>query len=98
MTRAMVAIIGCTALGILSSCTTPPVQSEFQLPASVSSKERLDPINARIAQQYPSNQFLIGIGRAESETAATELARADLMKQIRMEVSVAWADLILERG
>jgi hypothetical protein len=98
MTRAIVAIICCTALGILSSCTTSPVQSEFQLPASVSSKERLDPISGRIAQQYPGNQFLIGIGQAESEKAATELARADLMKQIRMEVRVAWADLIRERG
>lgn len=98
MTRAIVAIIGCTALGILSSCTTPPVQSEIQLPSSVSSKERLDPISARIAQQYPGNQFLIGIGRAESETAATELARADLLKQMRAAVRVMWTDVLRERG
>ena len=98
MTRAIVAIICCTALGILSSCTTSPVQSEFQLPASVSSKERLDPISGRIAQQYPGNQFLIGIGQAESEKAATELARADLLKQIRAAIRVTWTDVLRERG
>ena len=98
MTRAIVAIISCTALGILSSCTTPPVQSELQLPSSLSSKERLDPISARIAQQYPGNQFLIGVGRAESETAATELARADLLKQTRVAVRVMWTDVLRERG
>jgi hypothetical protein len=52
----------------------------------------------RIAQQYPNNQFLIGIGRAELETAASELARADLLKQMRAAVRVMWTDVLRERG
>lgn len=98
MTRAIAAIIGCTALGILSSCTTSPVQPEFQPPSSLSSKERLEPISARVAQQYPGNQFLIGIGQGESEKAATELARADLLKQIRTAIRVTWTDVLRERS
>jgi len=98
MTRAMVGIIGCTALGILSSCTTPPSQTESPRPSSSSSAEPRDFIGVRIAQQYPGNQFLVGIGRAESETAATELARADLLKQTRVAVRVMWTDVLRERG
>lgn len=98
MTRAIVAIIGCTALGILSSCTTSPSWTESPIPSSSSSEKRQDIIGARIAQQYPGNQFLVGIGRAESETAATELARADLLKQLKVDVRVVWTDVLRERG
>ena len=49
-------------------------------------------------QQYPSDLYLTGSGEGTSEKAATELARADLLKKIRAEVRVTWTDLILERS
>jgi hypothetical protein len=53
---------------------------------------------AKVRDVYPPHQYLIGIGQAYSEKAATELARADLMKQIRTQVRVTWADVIREQG
>src|SRR5690349_8909090 len=50
------------------------------------------------AQQYPSDQYLTGIGIGTSERAAIELARADLMKKARREVRVTWTDLLLEKN
>jgi hypothetical protein len=47
---------------------------------------------------YTRQQYLVGIGQANSEKAAAELARADLIKQIRTEVRVTWTDFIRERG
>lgn len=96
--RTIVVIIACTAVGIFSSCTTAPSQSKFPLPSGSSSEGQRDFISARIAQQYPSDQFLVGVGRAESETAAAELARADLLKQMRVTISVMWTDMLRERG
>lgn len=49
-------------------------------------------------QRYPSSLYLLGIGQGESEKAAAELARADLIKQIRVEMRVTWSDFIRERG
>ena len=48
--------------------------------------------------RYPPSLYLLGIGQGESEKAATELARADLIKQIRVEMRVTWSDFIRERG
>jgi hypothetical protein len=48
--------------------------------------------------RYPSGLYLFGIGQGESEKAASELARADLIKQIRVEMRVTWSDFIRERG
>src|SRR2546430_11151844 len=84
-------------LCVLSSCT-PAIKSEpdalrdLTLPT-----EPQKGLFAKVRQQYPSDRYLIGIGQADSEKAATELARADLMKQIRVEVRVTWTDLIRER-
>jgi len=85
-------------LCVLASCT-PAIKSEpdalrdLTLPT-----EPQKGLFAKVRQQYPSDRYLIGIGQADSEKAATELARADLMKQIRVEVRVTWTDLIRERG
>ncbi|MGH7273768.1 MAG: LPP20 family lipoprotein [Nitrospiria bacterium] len=83
---------------VLTSCT-PPIRSESgtlsDLPPAI---EPYRGLIAKVRQQYPSDRYLIGIGQADSEKAATELARADLMKQIRVEVRVMWTDLIRERG
>ncbi len=49
-------------------------------------------------QQYPSDLYLTGIGEGTSEKAATELARADLLKKVRAEVKVTWTDFMLERN
>jgi len=48
--------------------------------------------------RYPSSLYLLGIGQGDSEKAAVELARADLIKQIRVEMRVTWSDSIRERG
>ena len=48
--------------------------------------------------RYPPSLYLLGIGQGESEKAAAELARADLIKQIRVEMRVTWSDFIRERG
>ena len=48
--------------------------------------------------RYPSSLYLLGIGQGESGKAAAELARADLIKQIRVEMRVTWSDFIRERG
>ena len=86
-------------LYVLASCapavtsSESPTRSDF--PAATDSREHLF---AKARQQYPSDRYLIGIGQADSEKAATELARADLLKQIRVEVRVMWTDLIRERG
>src|SRR5262249_38897418 len=53
---------------------------------------------ARVRQAYTRYEYLIAIGQANSEKAGVELARADLIKQIRTEVRVMWSDLIRERG
>ncbi len=96
--RASAAIIGCVAIGILVACATPPTTPESQLSSPPASKERDHSRFAKVSQQYPSNQFLVGMGEAESDTAATELARADLLKQARVAVKVVWTDLLRERG
>ncbi len=48
--------------------------------------------------RYPPSLYLLGIGQGDSEKAAAELARADLIKQIRVELRVTWSDFIRERG
>jgi hypothetical protein len=83
------AFTSCTA-SIKSESNTAPDLSR----ASESDKDFL----TKTRQRYPADQHLIGVGEGASEKAATELARADLMKQIRTEVRVTWTDLMQERG
>jgi Domain of unknown function (DUF4384)/LPP20 lipoprotein len=83
------AFTSCTA-SIKSESNTAPDLSR----ASESDKDFL----AKTRQRYPTDQHLIGVGEGASEKAATELARADLIKQIRAEVRVTWIDLIRERN
>lgn len=45
-----------------------------------------------------SSLYRLGIGQGDSEKAAAELARADLIKQIQEEMRVTWSDFIRERG
>lgn len=52
----------------------------------------------KLRQRYPAHLYLLGIGQGESEKSAIELARADLIKQIRVEMKVTWSDFIRERG
>lgn len=84
-------------LCVLSSCT-PAIKPEPDALRDLTPTEPQKGLFAKVRQQYPSDRYLIGLGQADSGKAATELARADLMKQIRVEVRVTWTDLIRERG
>lgn len=85
-------------LCVLASCT-PAIKSEPDALRDLTPPtEPQKGLFAKVRQQYPSDRYLIGLGQADSGKAATELARADLMKQIRVEVRVTWTDLIRERG
>ena len=48
-------------------------------------------------KKYPADEYLIGIGEGNTDQAAVELARADLLKQVRSEVRVTWTDIMRER-
>ncbi|MGH7251635.1 MAG: LPP20 family lipoprotein, partial [Nitrospiraceae bacterium] len=85
-------------LCVLSSCT-PTIKSEPDALRDLTPPtEPQKGLFGRVRQQYPSDRYLIGIGQPDLGKAATELARADLMKQVRVEVRVMWTDLIRERG
>ena len=85
-------------LCILAGCSPTPKMHQLTPSGLQPTTGPQDSLAAKVRQQYPSDRYLIGIGQADSEKAATELARADLMKQIRVEVRVTWTDLIRERG
>src|SRR5436309_3210521 len=80
------------------SCTAS-IKSDHRTSSDIPpTVESIKDVVTKARQLYPPHRYLIGSGQADSEKAATELARADLMKQIRVEVQVTWTDLIRERG
>jgi hypothetical protein len=91
--------VGILAMFCLVTACTPysKVKSEPSESSELSVGRQNDLIK-KSRQRYPSSLYLIGIGQGESAKAATELARADLIKQIRVEVRVTWSDFIRERG
>ncbi len=86
------------AVGWLVACSSVPQREPGQASDLPPATELQKGLIAKIQKQYPPDRYLLGIGLGESGKAATELARADLMKQIRVEVRVTWTDLIRERG
>jgi Domain of unknown function (DUF4384)/LPP20 lipoprotein len=84
----------CLITACTSSSRIEPEPSE--LPALTVGQQKVLIEKAR--HQYPSSLYLLGIGQGQSEKAAAELARADLIKQIRVEMRVTWSDFIRERG
>jgi hypothetical protein len=82
----------------LTSCTTSTNSERVTLLQPSGPPESGEDFLSENRQQYPSDQYLIGVGEGTSEKAATELARADLLKKVRAEVRVTWTDLILERN
>lgn len=91
-------------IGILATCcfaTACAFHSKEQFKPGESSDLRLGrqhDLIEKIRQRYPARLYLLGVGQGESEKAAMELARADLIKQIRVEMKVTWSDFIRERG
>jgi hypothetical protein len=86
------------ACGWLAACSSTPARepghvSDLPLPSAPHQA-----LIAKIQKQYPPNRYLLGIGLGESGKAATELARADLAKKIRVEVRMVQVDLQRERG
>ena len=82
----------------VASCTAS-FKSDHAAPSDLTlAAESNKDVIAKVREAYTRHEYLIGIGQANSEKAAAELARADLIKQIRTEVRVMWSDLIRERG
>ncbi len=77
-----------------SSVATRPDSSS----ASLSSNKHRSDIVPRVQRQYPPDSYVVDIGKGNSEKAASELARANLVKQLRVETNVIWSDLLRERG
>lgn len=78
-----------------SGCATNP-QSETQ--QAIQQFPEASQVSQEILQQYPPSQYLFGIGQADSDRAAIELARADLAKKIRVRVTAVASDLVREQG
>ena len=55
-------------------------------------------VSPDILRKYPQEQYLLGFGQAESEQAAIELARADVAKKIRVQVTALARDSVREQG
>jgi hypothetical protein len=94
--RARVGIL--LVLCTLSSCTASPNTERTTLSQRSGLSESGNDVVSDTRRQYPSDVYLTGIGEGTSEKAATELARADLLKKVRAEVKVTWTDLMLERN
>src|SRR5215475_8062149 len=82
----------------LTSCTAPTNSERSIVPQLSGPPDSSRDLVFETKQQYPSELYLIGVGEGTSERAATELARADLLKNIRAEVRVTWTDLMLEKN
>jgi uncharacterized protein DUF4384/LPP20 lipoprotein len=85
-------------LSALTSCTASTNTERATVPPPSGRQESGKDFLSDTRQQYPSDLYLTGIGAGTSERAATELARADLLKKVRAEVRVTWTDLMLERS
>lgn len=53
---------------------------------------------AALRRAYPADRYLLGLGVGDSDNVAVDLARADLAKQLRIEVRIRWTDLLKEAG
>ena len=82
----------------LTSCTAFTNSERATVSQPPSPPESGNDFLSDTRHQYPSDLYLTGIGEGTSEKAATELARADLLKKVRAEVRVTWTDLTLERS
>jgi Domain of unknown function (DUF4384)/LPP20 lipoprotein len=86
-------------LSTLTSCTASPTSERAALSHQSGPQESgHHDVLFDIGKQYPSELYLIGIGKGTSERAAIELARADLLKNVRTEIKVTWTDLLLEKN
>ena len=81
----------------LTSCTAPTNSERSIVPQLSGPPDSSRDLVFETKQQYPSELYLIGVGEGTSEKAATEIARADLLKNVRAEVRVTWSDLMLEK-
>lgn len=82
----------------LTSCTASTNSERATVPQPSGPPDSSKNLVSETRQQYSSDLYLIGVGEGTSEKAATELARADLLKNIRAEVRVTWTDLLLEKN
>ena len=82
----------------LTSCTASTNVERAAVPRPSGLLDSSKDLVSEIRRQYSSDLYLIGVGEGTSEKAATELARADLVKNIRAEVRVTWTDLLLEKN
>ena len=82
-------------LFLCSSCSSS-LQTDSQDPLQPSTESAL--VSEKILQEYPRSLYVFGIGQADSDQAAIELARADLAKKIRVRVTTAASDLVRENG
>ena len=64
-------------LCILAGCSPTPKMHQLTPSGLQPTTGPQDSLAAKVRQQYPSDRYLIGIGQADSEKAATELARAE---------------------
>ena len=93
---------GLRGAAVLLSCITlscsGTVQPDRQpIVEYVGSIESYRSLFASARQRYSAENYLLGIGLGRTDQAAVELARADLIKQIRSEVRATWTDIIRER-
>lgn len=82
----------------LTSCTASTNIERATVPQPSGPPDSSNDLVSEIRQRYPSDLYLFGVGEGNSEKAAIELARADLLKNIRAEVRVTWTDLMLEKN
>lgn len=76
------------------SCSASPPR-EVQPPVEyLGSLEIYRNLFSTSRQKYPVEDYLLGIGLGSTDQAAVELARADLVKQIRSEVTARWTDIL----
>jgi len=84
------------ALGFLAACASATKPEPDTLPESPSPVYK--DLISKVRQHFPADRYLVGIGQGTSDKAATELARADLVKKIRVDVRMLQMDVLRERG
>lgn len=72
---------------------TAPVAPRGTIPVPPVPPEVAEDLTTR----YPSDRYVLGIGQADSQQAAVDLARADLAEKIRVRVSTLASDVVRER-
>ena len=86
------------ACGWLVACGSAPTREPSQVADLPPATEPHQGLIAKVQKQYPPDQYVMGIGLGESGKAATDLARADLAKKIRVEVRMLQVDVQREKG